>query len=129
MVAPCSVLEEVKRRRQPLWKFPCSVCCKPVKCNQKGLYCDLCNHWCHSHCSDVSDTQHARLSVNGPAKPWFCHTCTLQQLLFAHVGFVSETASSVSDALRILDEDHPLHCNSTVVLCNISIRNLIVCQF
>ena len=123
MAAPRSALNEVKRRRQPLWKFPCSVCCKPVRCNQKDLYCNLCNRWCHSRCSDVSDTQYARLSILGPTTLWFCHTCTLQQLPFADSSFVSETASSVSDAV-FDEEDHPLLCNSTVVLYRINICSL-----
>ena len=71
MAALSSVLGEVKGRRCPQWKFPCSVCCKPVKCNQKGLFCDLCNRWCHSRCSDVSDIQYVRLSLSprGTVKP------------------------------------------------------------
>ena len=122
MAAPRSALEEVKRRRQLVWKYPCSVCCKPVKCNQKGLFCDMCNRWCPSACSYVSDSQYARLSALGPETPWFCHTCTLQQLPFSNSSFVSKT-SSVSDAV-FDEEDHPLLCNSTVVLCHINIRSL-----
>ena len=86
--------------------FHALVCCKPIKCNQKWLYCYLCNCWCHSCCSEVSDTQYAFLSVLGSATPWYCHICTLQQLPFADSSFVSETASSVSDVTY--DKDDPL---------------------
>ena len=122
MAALCFTLSEVKRKRQPLWKFPCSVCCKLVKCNQKGFYCDLWNRRCQSRCSNVSITQYTHLSVFGSATPWYCHTCTLQQLPFANFSFVSETASSVSGVTY--DENHPLLCNSTVVLCHINISSL-----
>ena len=32
----------------PQWKFPCGVCHKPVKSNQKGIQCDYCDRWYHS---------------------------------------------------------------------------------
>ena len=124
MAALSSVLGEVKGRRRPQWKFPCSVCCKPVKCNQKGLFCDLCNRWCHSRCSDVSDIQYARLSALGPESPWYCQACTIQQLPFADCSFVSDNVSSISD-VSCDEEDHPLLCNSTVVFCHINIRSLV----
>lgn len=123
MADSSSVLGGVKGRRHPLWKFPCSVCCKPVKCNQKGLYCDLCNRWCHSRCSDVSDIQYAHLSALGPESPWYCQACTIQQLPFADCSLVSDTVSSISD-VSFDEEDHSLFCNSTVVLCHINIRSL-----
>ena len=79
--------------------------------------------WCHSRCSDVSDTQYACLSELGPETPWYCHACTLCQLPFADYSFVSDIVSSVSD-ISYDEEDHPLLCNSTVVLCHINIRSL-----
>ena len=123
MAASSSVLGKVKRSRRLLWKFPCSVCCKPVKCNRKGLFCDLCNRWCYSRCSDVSDIQYACLSALGPESPWYCQACTIQQLPFADCSFVSDTVSSISD-VSCDEEDHPLLCNSTVVFCHINICSL-----
>ena len=97
MAASLSAPGGVKGKRQLLWKFPCLICCKPVRCNQKGLFCDSCNRWCHSRCSDVSDAQYVRLSEIGFSTPWYCPTCTLHQLPFGNSSFVSDTVSSVSD--------------------------------
>ena len=126
MAVSSSVPSEVKGRRRPLWKFPCSVCCKLVKCNQQGLFCDLCNRWCHSRCSDVSDTQYAHLSAIGPESPWFCQACIVKQLPFADCSFVSDTVSAVSSVFDdSLDDDHPIFINSTVLLCHLNVCSLL----
>ena len=30
------------------WKYPCGVCSKPVRPDQKGVQCDLCSTWLHA---------------------------------------------------------------------------------
>ena len=32
-------------------KFPCTVCQKPVKTNQRGVGCDVCDLWTHVNCA------------------------------------------------------------------------------
>lgn len=34
----------------PNYKFPCGVCSKPVKSNQKGIQCETCDKWYHTKC-------------------------------------------------------------------------------
>ena len=123
MAALSSVPGKKKGKRHPLWKFPCSICCQLVKCNQKGLFCDLCYCWCHSRCSDVSDTQYVRLTALGPVSPWYCPAYTIQQLPFTDYSLVSDSVSSISD-VSFDKEDHPLLCNSSLGLCHINIRSL-----
>ena len=35
-------------------RFPCTVCTRPVRINQRGIECDACYGWTHASCSGVS---------------------------------------------------------------------------
>lgn len=37
--------DSTKSRKAPVWKCPYTVCLKPVRANQKGILCDICNKW------------------------------------------------------------------------------------
>ena len=39
----------------PQYKYPCGDCAKPVKCNQKGIQCDMCDIWYHARCCVMND--------------------------------------------------------------------------
>ena len=58
----------------PQWKYPCGVCNKPVRSNQKGLQCDYCDRWFHSRCC-VNDYIYDSL-VNSSCL-WICCDCGL----------------------------------------------------
>ncbi len=58
----------------PNYKFPCRVCHKPVKCNQKGILCDMCNLWHHIKCINMSTKEYFRLADNED-EPWECPDC------------------------------------------------------
>ena len=34
----------------PQYKYPCGICAKPVKINQRGIQCDFCDIWHHIRC-------------------------------------------------------------------------------
>ena len=38
---------------KPAWKFPCDVCTKRVRSNQKGIMCDVFTKWFHFNCINV----------------------------------------------------------------------------
>ena len=52
------------------WKFPCGICTKPVKTNQKGIHCDECNSWFHSKCCDISPAMYNFLAYSSCS--WIC---------------------------------------------------------
>ena len=58
----------------PNYKFPCAVCNKPVKCNQKGLQCNTCEIWVHLKCTDLNLEQYEFLEVNVD-NPFYCLNC------------------------------------------------------
>ena len=42
-------------------KFPCAVCKKCVKKNQKALQCDICDLWVHISCNNIPQTKYSAL--------------------------------------------------------------------
>ena len=59
----------------PRWKYPCGICAKPVKRNQKGICCDFCNRWFHTCCCAVDDHTYDILSISSCS--WICCDCGL----------------------------------------------------
>ena len=56
-------------------KRPCSLCCKPVKCNQDGVECSNCATWCHRKCEGMSLAKYNRLSNSDDE--WLCRQCVM----------------------------------------------------
>ena len=42
-------------------RYPCTVCDKPVRSNQRSLQCDNCQLWSHADCTGVSGALYAEL--------------------------------------------------------------------
>ena len=49
--------------KKPVWKFPCAVCDKPVRCNQKGILCNGCDSWHHIKCIDMDVETYVQISI------------------------------------------------------------------
>ena len=62
----------------PKYKYPCGVCGKPVRCNQKGIECEKCELWYHTRCIGMSDLVYQYLGCHEDL--WFCFRCSLPQL-------------------------------------------------
>ena len=60
--------------------FPCSVCSKSVRVNQKGLRCTQCRKWVHISCDGVS----VKLYNDNAEKflNWKCRKCTMKLMPF-----------------------------------------------
>ena len=54
--------------------FPCSLCYKTVRMNQRALQCDVCACWCHCVCCGV-DIHAYRVFQNSEAFNWTCPGC------------------------------------------------------
>ena len=57
--------------RQP--KFPCGLCGRACKTNQRAVCCDDCNKWCHKDCLGITTPNYIALSES--EDPWFCPNC------------------------------------------------------
>ena len=61
-------------------KFPCSLCNKSVKVNQKGLKCTECKKWVHISCNGISEKLYNDQSEQ--FLDWECRICTMKHLPF-----------------------------------------------
>ena len=48
----------------PQYKYPCGECTRPVKSNQRGIQCDLCDVWYHAKCNYHIDLQIYEILAN-----------------------------------------------------------------
>ena len=65
----------------------CSVCSKPVKTNQKRIFCDVCKKWVHTKCMYI--TNEDLNNYIGANKSFYCTICLQSILPFNHI--VDET--------------------------------------
>lgn len=63
------------------YKYPCGVCSNPVKVNQKGICCDVCNTWLHIRCIGILDGEYCDLQALDDL--WCCKRCAAEALPFA----------------------------------------------
>ena len=59
----------------PQYKYPCGVCSKAVKCNQKRIQCDTCEVWYHTRCCAMNDQMYDSLANYSCI--WVCTSCGL----------------------------------------------------
>ena len=75
-------------------RFPCGSCAKPVKSNQKGIFCDVCCCWLHTKCIDMSNDEY--LSLGSESDTCCCQACYSNALPFANVSSLFDEADSPS---------------------------------
>ena len=54
-------------------KYPCGVCLRGCRVNQRAVQCDGCDIWFHTKCTGISQVEYANLSK--PESNWFCMGC------------------------------------------------------
>ena len=77
------------------FRYPCSVCSRPVRSNQRGIQCDGCCRWTHAVCAGVSEDMWMDMTSQGEF-PWHCPPCLLSQLLFPDTSALDSSVSSIS---------------------------------
>ncbi len=85
----------------PNYKYPCGICQKPVRKNQKGIQCDICNLWHHTKCIKMPDDVYFRLGENID-EPWECDSCHFPYAFtdsFFNTSGVSMQSSSSEDTI------------------------------
>ena len=60
-------------------RFPCTVCARPVRVNQRGIQCDGCDKWTHASCSNMSRDLYTQLEAHVEFS-WRCPSCLFQEL-------------------------------------------------
>ena len=66
--------------RQAQWKYPCGVCSRAMRSNQKGIFCEVCLQWLHTKSINLSNADYDRLSSSDEG--WCCSPCLKEALPF-----------------------------------------------
>ena len=88
-------------------KHPCAVCCKPVKRNQRGIYCDASYSWLHTRCISMSNEEYSELQHSDSDQPWCCKRCQEEALPYHNVSN-SDSIFNTSNPASVLNTSaHP----------------------
>ena len=109
-------------------KFPCTICGKPVKCNQMGVCCDECENWTHAKCCGLSVGEYQEMAAMEDF-PWICPSCTMKALPLvdasldsclnnSHIS--SFELSNISENFSPLDE-----CTNNAIFCHLNSQSLL----
>lgn len=82
----------IKTLASPI-KFPCGICSKPVKINQRGICCDSCDRWYHTRCCLIGDHMYDILANSSCL--WICCDCGLPN--FSDLLFNSSMESNLNN--------------------------------
>ena len=74
-------------------EFPCGLCNKAVRWNQRGICCDNCDLWYHMCCINLSIASYTALENTSVC--WICHSCGLPNF-----------SSSFFDSTKSIDCDN-----------------------
>ena len=70
---------DIESNPGPVYQYPCTVCLKPVKRNQRGIACDGCDKWTHAQCGNVGEAEYQLLTSQEGCE-WFCPLCKQSEL-------------------------------------------------
>ena len=121
---------DVERNPGPV-KFPCTMCSKPVKRNQRGIMCDSCDFWTHASCCDIGPDEYQQLSTC-ETSGWICPACLSSELPFATCSSVLDSFTDLSPPLDTScltsNEDHdttlPPFTPSQLSFCHLNVQSL-----
>ena len=87
-------------------KFPCGVCDKACRWNQKAVACDNCDQWYHADCMGISNSMYESLSNTSVS--WICSKCEIPN----HSTILYESTMSVSNSFSCLSGTSNLNITS-----------------
>ena len=78
----------------PNYRFPCGICEKPCRSNQRAIACDSCDTWFHAKCLAMPLNIY---KVINPNTSWICCTCGLPN--FSSTLFDTQSADSINTSI------------------------------
>ena len=111
-------------------KFPCGICCKAVKSNQKAIQCDGCDKWFHTRCNSISDTEYSILATSNDS--WYCSVCAQQPISescndstssILPLDLSSSCMSNVSN--NVADDDFCTVDKKSLLISHLNIRSIL----
>ena len=88
------LLNDLKPNPGPV-RFPCSVCYKSVRVNQRALQCDACAYWCHCTCCGVDNCRYSAYQ-DAVEFSWLCPKCIADVMPFHDCSILSSSSRCTS---------------------------------
>ena len=101
---------DVEPNPGPNFKYPCGMCAKPVKLNQRGVQCDICDSWFHTKCMFINSKTYEDLE--NLSTTWLCPLCLVAN--FTHSLTDQDISLALSNASSRLSIS-----NSSVHQCSV----------
>ena len=57
------------------FKYPCQICKKACRKNQRNLFCTRCRSWSHQKCTGLTRSQFGIIKSSIPSSPFICNRC------------------------------------------------------
>ena len=57
------------------FKYPCQICKKACRKNQRNLFCTRCRSWSHQKCTGLTRSQFDIIKSSIPSSPFICNRC------------------------------------------------------
>ena len=70
-------------------RFPCGLCGRHVRINQKAIQCEICLKWLHCKCLNISSTNYSILQQDNNS--WCCPSCYRSALPFADCSDITKS--------------------------------------
>ena len=89
-------------------KNACAECNKNVTKKEKGMMCDICDHWYHANCQQVSNAMYQVITEEGEDQvSWYCTHCRRRaKKIMSHIALISQRQDTVEKSVTKLGEDH-----------------------
>ena len=91
----------------------CSVCNKPVRHNQNGIFCDSCLNCIHAKCANLTKCEVNKLGASIDA--WYCSLCLSDMFVFGHLND-DDFAATIAGDNNISQIFQPFNTSETLLL-------------
>ena len=93
---------DVQMNPGPQAKYPCGICNKNVRVNQKAMECETCLAWFHNKCTGMNDVLY-QVHMEHESYTWICYRCGMPNFTNSTLFGILSTSNSF-DALSNLEE-------------------------
>ena len=106
--------------------YPCSMCSRLVRWNQKALQCDSCHLWVHCQCCGVSNQQYSHYQQLLTFS-WCCPPCWVRDLPFHDCSVMDSTVSDDSIVSVVSSETETCYPSKlgTLRIAHLNCRSLL----
>ena len=92
-------------------RFPCGICGTAVAKTHRAVFCDVCEHWVHIKCNNITFSQYCILVEDDTESSWCCHSCFNSALPFSFIDNDNFLLTNVAGKNPEISELENIDCN------------------